>query len=113
MARSDAVVTPRRGVYLRENVDHHVAGKYDDLVADRLAGRTRIVNAARRLPACARIGGHRKVGGTGDLVGQTVPHRIHVARIVGIGRDRALVVGELRAVLDEGDGQRPGRAAVE
>ncbi len=95
-----------------ENVDHHGARQHDDLVADGLALRTRIVDAAGELPGGAGAGRHGKVARPGRLPGEPVPHRVHIIRIGRVGGDRALVIEELRAVLNERDRRTPAEAAV-
>src|SRR3546814_3427414 len=78
-------------VDLREQVDQGAVGLHRDHVADGLVARAWVINRPRRLPVRSAVGGSREpcratVAGRGE---QTIPYRIHEARIGGVGGHRS------------------------
>src|SRR5262249_35227951 len=104
----------RRRVELGEDIDQYIGRNDDDDVAEGLIVRTRIVDAAGRLPGVAAVCGEGEVARAAlRLRTLAVPDGIYIVRISRVGGDRALVVEESGAVGDEAHRRGPGVAAVD
>ena len=110
---------------LVEEVEEGAVGEHGDLVADGLVVPAWVVDDPRGLPALAavrRTREHRRALEAEDELGmddgadrnvQPIPDGVDEVGVEGVGRDRVLVVEELRVLVpDEGDRVAPGQPTV-